>query len=109
MRNEGDTVNCDSSRSAIDRRAVTAAGQLLMSAIWLEHRVRRVSTRLTLSSGQRPPAVSVVRSWVSHQSDCGPLVPDGVGATEPPPQQKKGTTNDSVRESRLRNQAGDRF
>jgi hypothetical protein len=77
MRNEGGTVNCDSSRSAIDRRAVTAAGQLLMSAIWLEHRVRRVSTLFTLSSGQRASAVSVLRSSVAHQSDRELPVPGG--------------------------------
>jgi hypothetical protein len=108
MRNEDGTVNCDSYRSAIDRRAVTATGQLLMSAIWLEHRVRRVSTRLTLPSGQRPSAVPVVRSSVAHQSDRWLLVPDG-RAIEPLPRQEKGATNDSVRETRSRNKAGDRF
>ena len=77
MQNLGATVNSDPGRSAIDRRAVTAAAQLLMSAIWLEHRVRRVSTRFTLSSGQRASAVSVVRSSVAHQSDRGLLVPGG--------------------------------
>ena len=86
MRNEGGTVNCDSSRSAIDRRAVTAAGQLLMSAIWLEHRVRRVSTLFTLSSGQRASAASVLeilgcasigqraaRSWRSERPNPSPI------------------------------------
>jgi len=53
MPNQDSTVNSDSGRSAIDRGAVTAASQLLMSAIWLERRVRRVSTRLTMSSSQR--------------------------------------------------------
>ena len=77
MRNEGGTVNCDSSRSAIDRRAVIAAAQLLMSAIWLEHRVRRVSTRLTMSSSQQASDVSVARPSIAHQSGIGLLVPDG--------------------------------
>jgi hypothetical protein len=53
MPNQGPSANSDSGRSAIDRRAVTAAGQLLMSAIWLEHRVRRISRRLTISPSQR--------------------------------------------------------
>jgi hypothetical protein len=77
MQNQGGTVNCESGRSAIDRRAVTAAGQLLMSAIWLEHRVRRVSTRLAMSPSQRASVVSVVRSSVARHSDRGLLVPDG--------------------------------
>jgi hypothetical protein len=77
MQIQGGTVNSESDRSAIDRRAVTAAGQLLMSAIWLEHRVRRFSTRLTMSPSQRASVASVVRSSVAHQSDREPLVPDG--------------------------------
>ena len=77
MQNQNGTLNCDSARSAIDRRAVTAAGQLLMSAIWLEHRVRRVSMRLTMSPNQRASVVSVVRSSVAHQSDRELPVPDG--------------------------------
>ena len=77
MWNEGGTVKCDSSRSAIDRRAVTAAGLLLMSAVWLEHRVRRFSTRLRMSPSQRAFVVPVVRSSVSHQSDRELLFPDG--------------------------------
>ena len=77
MRIQDGDMTSGSDRTAIDRHAVTAAGQLLMSAIWLEHRVRRVSTRFTLSSGQRASAVSVVRSSVAHQSDRGLLVPDG--------------------------------
>jgi hypothetical protein len=76
MHNLGATVNSDRGRSAIDRRAVTAAAQLLMSAIWLEHRVRRVSTRLTMSSSQQASNVSVVRPSVAHQSGSALLVPD---------------------------------
>jgi hypothetical protein len=42
---DGDrTSNAD--RAALDRQAVAAAGQLLISAIWLEHRLRYFSTRL---------------------------------------------------------------
>lgn len=77
MQNQRATVKCDSPRSGIDRRAVTAAGQLLMSAIWLEHRVRRVSTRLSMSPSQRASLVSVVRYSAAHQSDRELLVPDG--------------------------------
>ena len=77
MQNQGGTVKCDSPRSAIDRRAVAAAGQLLMSGIWLEHRVRRVSTLLTMSPSQRTSVVSVVRYSAEHQSDRGLLVPGG--------------------------------
>jgi hypothetical protein len=76
MQNLGATVNSDPGRSAIDRRAVTAAAQLLMSAIWLEHRVRRVSTRLTMSSSQQASNVSVVRPSVAHRSGSGLLAPD---------------------------------
>ena len=76
MRIEDGDMNSDSDRSAIDRQAVTAAGQLLMSAIWLEHRVRRFSTRLTMLPSQRASVMSVVRSSVAHQADRGPLVPD---------------------------------
>ena len=79
MRNEGNTVNCDSSRSAIDRRAVTAAGQLLMSAIWLEHRVRRFSTRLTTFPSQRTSEKSVVSTSGSDQTVRGILAPASRG------------------------------
>lgn len=77
MPDQGSNVNCDFARSAIDRRAVTAAVQLLMSAIWLEHRVRRVSTRLTVSPSQRASVMSVVRPSVAHPSGRGLLLPDG--------------------------------
>jgi hypothetical protein len=77
MQNRAGTVNFDSARSAIDRHAVAAAAQLLMSAIWLENRVRRVSTRLTMLPRNRTSVVSVMRSSVAHQSDRGLLVPDG--------------------------------
>ena len=79
MRIEDGDMSSDSARTAIDRHAVTAAGQLLMSAIWLEHRVRRFSTRLSMLPSQRASVVSVVSSSVAHQSDRGLLVPDGRG------------------------------
>ena len=55
MRIQDANVRSDSERTAIDRHAVTAAGQLLMSAIWLEHRVRRFSTCVTAFPSQRAP------------------------------------------------------
>ena len=77
MRIQGGDMSSDSDRTALDHHAVIAAGQLLMSAIWLEHRVRRFSTRLTMSPSQRASVASVVRSSAAHQSDREPLVPDG--------------------------------
>lgn len=66
-------MNPDSSRTAVDRHAVTAAGQMLMSAIWLEHRVRRFSTRLSvLPSGHASSTSSGAR-----QGDAGMLRPGG--------------------------------
>jgi hypothetical protein len=79
MQDQGDTIHSDSSRTAFDRHAVIVAGQLLMSAIWFEHRVRRLSTRLITLPNQRPSAVAVVSSPASDQSDRGLLVPDGRG------------------------------
>jgi hypothetical protein len=79
MRIQDGDMSSDSDRTAIDRHAVTAAGQLLMSAIWLEHRVRRFSTRLSMLPSQRASVVSVVSSSGSHHSDRGLLQPDGRG------------------------------
>jgi hypothetical protein len=67
MRIQDGTRSVDSDRTAIDRHAVTAAGQLLMSAISLEHRVRRFSTRLSMRPKQASD-VSVVSSSDSRQS-----------------------------------------
>jgi hypothetical protein len=83
MQNQGGIAKCDSRRSAIDRRAVTVAGQLLMSAIWLEHRVRRVSTLLSMSPSQRASVVSAVRYLAAHQSDTVSCPFPTVGATDP--------------------------
>lgn len=45
-------IRSDSDRTALDRHAVVAAGQLLMSAIYLEHRVRSLTTRLSVLPNQ---------------------------------------------------------
>jgi hypothetical protein len=92
-------TSSDSARTAIDRHAVKAAGQLLLSAIWLEHRVRRFSTRLTMVPSQRGTVVSVVSTSGADHTDRELLVPDGRD-DRPSPHQKKGTTNDCVREGR---------
>lgn len=75
MRIQDGDMTSDSDRTAFDRHAVTAAGQLLMSAIWLEHRVRRFSSRLTMFPSQRASVVPVVITSVAHQRDRGVLVP----------------------------------
>ena len=79
MRIQDGDMTSDSARTAIDRHAVTAAGQLLMSAIWLEHRVRRFSTGLRMLPSQPVPAV---------------------GATERHLTKRKVRPNDYVREGR---------
>jgi hypothetical protein len=82
MRDQDGPRNSDSTRSAIDRYAVIAASQVLMSSIWIEHRVRRFPMRLrTLSIGQRAGA-SAVSSSASRQSDRGQIV-RYVPTTEP--------------------------
>ena len=79
MRIQDGDMSSDSDRTAIDRHAVTAAGQLLMSAIWLEHRVRRVSTYLGVFPRQRASVTPFVNSSVAHLTDRDALVPDGRG------------------------------
>jgi hypothetical protein len=80
MRIKDCDMSSDSDRTAIDRHAVTAAGQLLMSAIWLEHRARQFSTRLSTLQSQRGFVVSVVTSLVAPQSNhMRRLAPDGQG------------------------------
>jgi hypothetical protein len=78
MQDQGGPMNSDSARSAIDRQAVTA-GHVLMSELWLEHRVRSFSTRLGTLPIQQASVVSVVSPSASRQSDRGLLVPDGRG------------------------------
>jgi hypothetical protein len=78
MRIEDGDMTSDSDRTAIDRHAVTAAGQLLISAIWLEHRLRYFSTRLATLPSQRASVLSGVNSPVAR-ADRTVFVPDGRG------------------------------
>lgn len=79
MRTHDGEMSSDSTRTPIDRHAVVAAGQLLMSAIWLEHRVRRFSTCLGILPNQRASVESVVSTSVAHQTDRGVGFPDSRG------------------------------
>jgi hypothetical protein len=92
-------MSSDSNRTTIDRHAVTAAGQLLMSAIWLEHRVRRFSTRLSKLPSQRAPAMSFVSTSVADQTDRRMIAPGsrGDGTT---PHNRKVRPSDCVLEGR---------
>ena len=67
---QGGDRSTDSARTPIDRHAVTAAGQLLMSIIWLEHRVRRFSARLSMLPNRQATSVG-------HQTQREMLVLDG--------------------------------
>lgn len=69
MRNQGSTTNSDSGRTAIERHAVTAAGHLLLSAIWLEHRVRTFPKRLGTLPTPRASVASLTNAAASPQSD----------------------------------------
>lgn len=69
MRIQDGDMTSDSDRTAIDRHAVIAAGQLLMSAIWLEHRVRRFSTRLAMFPIQRTSVLSIVSTSGADHTD----------------------------------------
>jgi hypothetical protein len=60
-----------SARTAVDRRAVTAAGHLLMSAIWLEHRVRHVATRVIAPPNQGRSGAPAVRPLVVRNESWG--------------------------------------
>jgi hypothetical protein len=79
MRIQDGDVSSDSNRTVIDRHAVTAAGQLLMSAIRLEHRVRHFSTRLSMLPSQRVSVMSFVSTPVADQTDRGMLAPASRG------------------------------
>ena len=72
-------MNSESARSAIDRHTVTAVAQVLVSAIWLEHRILRVSTRFSMLPSRQASVVSVVSSTDPQESDRGLLLPDGRG------------------------------
>jgi len=62
MRIQDGDMRSDSDRGALDRHAVTAAGQLLISAIWLEHRLRYFSARLATLPSQSASVLSGVNS-----------------------------------------------
>jgi hypothetical protein len=81
MRIQDGDMTSDSERTAIDRHAVTAAAQLLMSAITLEHRVRRLSTRLYRLPSSRSSVLSasVSSSPVAHRAERRVLVRDSQG------------------------------
>lgn len=76
---DGNTSS-ESGRTAIDRQAVSAAGQLLMSAIWLEHRARRFSKRLNALPSQRSSVASFVGPSVTQKTDQEVLVDDACSA-----------------------------
>ena len=78
MRIEDGDMTSDSDRTAIDRHAVTAAGQLLISAIWLEHRLRYFSTRLATLPSQSASVLSGVNAPVAR-ADRRLLASDGRG------------------------------
>ena len=78
MRIEDGDRTSNSDRAALDRQAVAAAGQLLISAIWLEHRLRYFSTRLATLPSQRASVMSDVNSPVDRE-DRTVLASDGRG------------------------------
>jgi hypothetical protein len=67
----GDDMKSDSARTAMDRYAVNAAGQLLISVIWMEHRVRRAFTRLSMLPHRRAFVVPGVKAPVAQHPDSG--------------------------------------
>jgi hypothetical protein len=84
IRESGGDISSDSARTAIDRQAVIAASQLLMSAIWLEHRARRFSMRLSMLPSQRASVVSAFSTSVAHQKVRGGARSLKSRTTEPP-------------------------
>jgi hypothetical protein len=76
MRIQDGVMRSDSDRGALDRHAVTAAGQLLISAIWLEHRLRYFSARLATLPSQSASMLSGVNS-PDARADRTVFVPDG--------------------------------
>ena len=79
MPQQGSTMDSDSDRRPIDRHAVTAAGHVLMSAIWLEQRVRSFSAHLATSPLPRGPLASLANSSAAPQRDPEPVVLEGRG------------------------------
>jgi hypothetical protein len=83
MRIEDGDMTSDSDRAALDRHAVAAAGQLLISAIWMEHRLRYFSARLASLPSQRATVLPLENSPVAR-ADRRVFVLDGRGdRTEP--------------------------
>jgi hypothetical protein len=78
MQIEDGNMSSDSDRAALDRHAVAAAGQLLISAIWLEHRLRYFSTRLPTLPSQRASMLSDVNSPIVREDQRVPAS-DGSG------------------------------
>ena len=108
MRIQDGDMSSGSARTRIDRHAVVAAGQLLISAIWLEHRVRRFSTRLGMLPSQRASVESVehVGSSSKRTEGCSFLT---ARAIEPTLTKRRARPNDYVHEGRLQIQTGGRF
>jgi hypothetical protein len=71
MQTQGNGMRSDATRTAIDRHAVRVVGQLLTSVIWLEHRVRSFSTKLSIFPSPRAFGVRIASSSDAHQSDSG--------------------------------------
>jgi hypothetical protein len=80
MRIQDDTTSSDSGRTTLDRQAVTATGQLLMSAIWLEHRVRRLFDASEHVDEPASIRCVFVRTSASHQFGPRVLAPDSRSA-----------------------------
>jgi hypothetical protein len=60
----------DSARTAIDRHAVVAVGHLLMSAISLENRVRRLSADLGMFPARRPLRLPAMSSSLAQPAEA---------------------------------------
>jgi hypothetical protein len=87
MRIEDGDMPSDSDRAALDRHAVAAAGQLLISAIWMEHRLRYFSTRLATLPSQRATVLPLANS-PGARADRRMRVSDGRGDRTEPAQEK---------------------
>jgi hypothetical protein len=81
----------DAARSALDHRAVSAVGELLMSGIWLEHRVRSIPKLLGALPSPRISVMSRVRSSSDLHSDSGTL------RQEDPPNTRRSDRPDQAR------------
>ena len=73
MQIQSSGMRSETARTAVDRHAVIAAGQLLISAIWLEHRVRRVSANLSMLARQGAFVMPVVKPSITQRLDSGPI------------------------------------